>query len=113
MMPYTMPVISSPLTVSVPDPCAASRMIEFPLTVPSKLVGSALVGPLTVMGPLTFAPSCFRSIETCPLPMVGFRKDHVPAHFPVTLTLGGAAGVLALAQPPIATISPASTSLCT
>jgi len=52
-----MPVISSPLTCSVPDPCAASRVIVFPLTVPWKLVGSELVGPVTVMGPVTFAPT--------------------------------------------------------
>src|SRR5678815_5375730 len=108
-----MPVISSPLTVSVPEPCAASRVIVFPLIVPWKLVGSELVGPVTLMGPVTFAPSCFRSIETCPPPMAGFRNDHVPAHLPVTLALGGAEGVLAPAHPPITTISPTTRSFCT
>ena len=60
---------------------AATATIRIDGTITSEPSGSELVGPLTLMGPVTFAPSCFRSIETCPPPMAGFRNDHVPATF--------------------------------
>src|SRR4029077_20094995 len=64
-------------------------MTELPLTVPSKYVGSAGVGPVTLRSPVASAPLCLRFMKTSPDPMVGLWNDQVPAHFPLTSTLGG------------------------
>src|SRR5260370_37642991 len=74
-------------------------MIVLPLTMPSKYVGSAVVSPVTVRWPVVLAPLCLRSTRTSPEPIDGFRNTQVPAHFPLTSTLGGAVLLPVAAHP--------------
>src|SRR5262249_18873823 len=76
-------------------------MIWLPETKPTIVAAGFLTArppPTMRKFPESLAPSCWNVPLRVPPPRVGFSKDQSPAHFPVTLTLGGALGVVAQAD---------------
>src|SRR5262245_39019820 len=61
-----------------------------PSTVAWMVEGRLIDGPVTVRLPFTSAPTCLRSMTTCPPPIETGSNVQLPSHRPVTLTDGGA-----------------------